>query len=154
MWRRGNGLCIKAYPYEFKIDSKLRLAAIDGIEIADTNEDTVSREEYDGLLARIEELENSNTLEKKKIKSGSVTFGEIIHWTSVEKQIKFDQPLESDNYSVVFTCAGFAGGWPDVTFGVFSKTANGFTAVAYCAAEQGIGKTGNIVANWILSMNE
>lgn len=41
---------IKKYPYEFEIDSKLRLASIDGVEIADNEQTiTISREEYEAL---------------------------------------------------------------------------------------------------------
>ena len=44
---------LEEYPYEFKIDGSLRLAAVDGIEIADNNlnkDDFVSKEEYNTFL--------------------------------------------------------------------------------------------------------
>lgn len=52
---------LEEYPYEFKINNSLQLAAIDGVEIADnsTNKvDMVSREEYNTLVKRIEILES------------------------------------------------------------------------------------------------
>lgn len=54
---------IKAYPYEFEIDSSLRLASIDGVKVDDNStdtSDTVSREEYNALLSRVQTLENSS----------------------------------------------------------------------------------------------
>lgn len=53
---------LKEYPYEFEINSSLQLASIDGIKVATNNENTVSREEYNALLARVENLENKNQI--------------------------------------------------------------------------------------------
>lgn len=49
---------IRAYPYEFEINSSLQLASIDGVRI-DTNETiTISKEEYEQLKSDVEELKN------------------------------------------------------------------------------------------------
>ena len=51
---------LKEYPYEFEIDQDLRLASVDGVQIATSNDsDTVSRAEYEALLTRLDALENS-----------------------------------------------------------------------------------------------
>lgn len=163
------------YPYEFKIDSKLKLASIDGIEIADNNvenKDNISKEEFNILVARIGELEKSKSellsqienleknkaivstrvenLEKNKTRSGSVSFGEMKGWGWVERDIKFDKPLENNNYSVTVTSSGSGDKWTFVEFNVDNKTVNGFRIMACSSAEI---DTGNINANWILSMN-
>ena len=44
---------IKKYPYEFEIDSKLKLASIDGIKIADNNNQS------EDILSRIEKMESA-----------------------------------------------------------------------------------------------
>lgn len=82
---------LEEFPYEFKIDGNLRLAAVDGIEIADNNmnkEDFVSKEEYNtlsqkyddlsgtvtGLLQRIETLEKQpKNIERVNLVSNPVT---------------------------------------------------------------------------------
>lgn len=84
---------LEEYPYEFKIDGKLRLAAIDGIEITDNNsnkEDFVSKEEYNALLERVGELEkkldgNSNIQNPTGIKTEVYIRNEIAVTTSFEK---------------------------------------------------------------------
>ena len=52
---------LKAYPYEFEINSSLQLASIDGVKVAsnDTNE-YVSQAQYNSLLARVVALENNS----------------------------------------------------------------------------------------------
>lgn len=57
---------LKQYPYEFEIDSSLKLASIDGIKIADSNQEQIEK-----LQKEIEELKTENErlksdLEKKK----------------------------------------------------------------------------------------
>ena len=52
---------LKAYPYEFEINSSLQLASIDGVKVA--NNDTteyVKKSDYDALLARVVALENNS----------------------------------------------------------------------------------------------
>lgn len=46
---------LEEYPYEFKIDNNLRLASIDGIEIANNT----NKEDYNALLNRVQDLENA-----------------------------------------------------------------------------------------------
>ena len=48
---------LREYPYEFEINRNLQLASIDGIKIADTESNTISREEYDELKVRLERVE-------------------------------------------------------------------------------------------------
>ena len=52
---------LKAYPYEFEINSSLQLASIDGVKVA-SNDSTeyVSKAQYDSLLARVVALENNS----------------------------------------------------------------------------------------------
>lgn len=56
------------YPYEFEIDSSLRLASIDGIRIAD-NTNMISKEEYDKLLEDYHQLENNYNTATSSISS-------------------------------------------------------------------------------------
>ena len=44
---------LKEYPYEFEIDSSLRLASINGVKIADTNSDYVTKEELQQTVSQI-----------------------------------------------------------------------------------------------------
>lgn len=65
---------LKAYPYEFEINSSLQLASIDGIKIANVNKDneiTITKEEYEQLKGYKQEKENleielNNLQEEKK----------------------------------------------------------------------------------------
>ena len=50
---------LKAYPYEFEIDNSLKLASINGVKVADTN--TVTRDEYNSLVSRLNALEKEYT---------------------------------------------------------------------------------------------
>ena len=53
---------LKAYPFEFEINSSLQLASVDGVKVASTpSSDTVSREEYNELLTRISALETTGS---------------------------------------------------------------------------------------------
>ena len=58
------------YPYEFEIDSNLRLASIDGVKIADTNADKNYEQiinEIGDLKKRLETVETENTNLKIKV---------------------------------------------------------------------------------------
>lgn len=65
---------LEEYPYEFKIDGSLRLAAVNGIEIADNNinkDDFVSKEEYNTFLTEYQNLKSEQ--EKLKQEMGDLT---------------------------------------------------------------------------------
>ena len=52
---------LKAYPYEFEINSSLQLASIDGVKVASNDTiEYVSKAQYDSLLARVVALESNN----------------------------------------------------------------------------------------------
>lgn len=55
---------LKEYPYEFEINSSLQLASIDGVKIADNNNDdgtvTLTQSQYDSILNRLTTLENNS----------------------------------------------------------------------------------------------
>lgn len=58
---------LKEYPYEFEIDQSLRLASIDGVEIANSGVQPGASEDYNKLVAQLNELQNKvNTLEAEK----------------------------------------------------------------------------------------
>lgn len=54
---------LKEYPYEFEIDSSLKLASIDGIKIAETDNSN------DDLMAKIEEMQASITSLQSRVKT-------------------------------------------------------------------------------------
>jgi len=66
---------LKEYPYEFEIDSSLRLASVDGIQIANNND-----EQYQELLTRLSALETelNNTKEKVKTLESKTFYGERV----------------------------------------------------------------------------
>ena len=72
---------LKAYPYEFEINSSLQLASIDGVKVA-SNETTeyVSKAQYDSLLARVVALENNSN-------SQSSSLAESNNYSTEEKVI-------------------------------------------------------------------
>ena len=47
---------LKEYPYEFEIDSALRLASINGIKIGQTDTVTIPKEEYEQLKTKVENI--------------------------------------------------------------------------------------------------
>ena len=54
---------LKEYPYEFEINSSLQLASIDGVKIADNNNDgtvTLTQDQYNSILSRLTALENKS----------------------------------------------------------------------------------------------
>ena len=54
---------LKEYPYEFEINSSLQLASIDGVKIADNNDDgtvTLTQSQYNSILNRLSALENNS----------------------------------------------------------------------------------------------
>ena len=54
---------LKEYPYEFEINSSLQLASIDGVKIADNNNDgtvTLTQDQYNSILSRLTALENNS----------------------------------------------------------------------------------------------
>ena len=54
---------LKKYPYEFEINSSLQLASIDGVKIADNNNDgtvTLTQDQYNSILNRLSALENNS----------------------------------------------------------------------------------------------
>lgn len=54
---------LKDYPYEFEINSSLQLASIDGVKIADNNNDgtvTLTKDQYNSILSRLTALENNS----------------------------------------------------------------------------------------------
>jgi len=54
---------LKEYPYEFEINSSLQLASIDGVKIADNNDDgtvTLTQSQYNSILSRLAALENKS----------------------------------------------------------------------------------------------
>ena len=60
---------IKSYPYEFEIDSSLQLASIDGVKLANNDDKvTITREEYNSLLERIGNLEDSSGKREKLVR--------------------------------------------------------------------------------------
>lgn len=105
------------YPYEFKIDGKLRLASIDGIEVADNNinkEDFVSKEEYDtfkeeyntlkeqyatlkGEQSKLIEKINSLTNEVGTLKNRSTT-----HMIDTKRRLKYLN--ENEIYTATEDC--------------------------------------------------
>ena len=52
---------LKEYPYEFEINSSLQLASIDGIQVSTSDTVTISKEEYESILTRIDKLEKQST---------------------------------------------------------------------------------------------
>ena len=54
---------LKEYPYEFEINNSLQLASIDGVKIADNNNDgtvTLMQDQYNSILSRLSALENNS----------------------------------------------------------------------------------------------
>ena len=47
---------LKEYPYEFEINSSLQLASIDGVKISNNDTITISREEYEELKNKVENI--------------------------------------------------------------------------------------------------
>ena len=47
---------LKEYPYEFEINSSLQLASIDGVKISNNDTVTISREEYEKLKNKVENI--------------------------------------------------------------------------------------------------
>ena len=165
------------YPYEFEINASLKLTSVNDIENVD-NKDDIFKEDYDVLLSKIKEVETMNHslltqvedlkksmvskndynsilnrvdfLEKNKTRSGSVSFGKMNGWGWVERDITFDEPLDNNNYSVTVTSSGSGDKWVFIGFDVVNKTAHGFRIIASSSSDI---NTGNIFANWTLSMN-
>lgn len=165
------------YPYEFEINASLKLTSVNDIENVD-NKDDIFKEDYDVLLSKIKEVETMNHslltqvedlkksmvskndynsilnrvdfLEKNKTRSGSVSFGKMNGWGWVERDITFDEPLNNNNYSVTVTSSGSGDKWVFIEFDVVNKTAHGFRIIASSSSDI---NTGNIFANWTLSMN-
>ena len=73
---------LEQYPYEFEINSSLQLASVDGIKVAtNDNSVTISKDEYNSLLAKIEKLENN--IVDKTIYTGTVKSNEIKSFENV-----------------------------------------------------------------------
>ena len=54
---------LKEYPYEFEINNSLQLASIDGVKIADNNNNgtvTLTQDQYNSILSRLSALENNS----------------------------------------------------------------------------------------------
>ena len=55
---------LKAYPYEFEINSSLQLASIDGVKVASNNDGysiTLTQSQYNSILERLTALENNSS---------------------------------------------------------------------------------------------
>ena len=69
---------LKAYPYEFEINSSLQLASIDGVKVATNTEDdtiTLTKAQYKNITDRLEALENKTTMKNiSKNISESISF--------------------------------------------------------------------------------
>lgn len=100
---------LKAYPYEFEINSALQLVSIDGIKIADnSNKVTITQEEYEELKAcqteKINlEMELNTLKEEKQTLEEYIKAIESKNWTLV---VSFNTHLGwNGNYSY-----GYASG--------------------------------------------
>lgn len=80
---------------------------------------TIDKEEYDNLKNTVDIL-------SKRIKSGTINVPALGAGKATNIQITFDEPLETDQYSV--TASIYNGGthWPYLNHTILSKTVNGF----------------------------
>ena len=67
------------YPYEFEIDSSLRLASINGIKVADNGTITVDKEKYNELVSKVENIGQTYT------KTNRITINKRLTKTEVKE---------------------------------------------------------------------
>lgn len=74
---------LKAYPYEFEINSSLQLASIDGVKVASNNDgETVSKSDYDQLASLVATLSQKVTNLENNQTSDTTPMGTIIAYYS------------------------------------------------------------------------
>lgn len=83
---------LKEYPYEFEINSSLQLASIDGVKIADNNNDgtvTLTQDQYNSILSRLTALENNsnNTNTNENYSTEEQVIGTWINGKPIYRQI-------------------------------------------------------------------
>lgn len=83
---------LKNYEYEFGINSTLQLASVNGVKVAATN--TVSQEQYEALLARIQALENANYLTQSNAASTYATKTELQNTNTTSNSIDYSNTNE------------------------------------------------------------
>ena len=145
---------LKAYPYEFEINSSLQLASIDGVKVATlptNDEDTI----VSMTKSELQELINAsinNSLKDysrtNEVRSGTINFGILSSLGYASKTITFSEPLDSASYSVVVTCTGGGANWASVQYVITQKDANGFSVGAFnnAGAATGTSVTVNYIA--------
>ena len=68
---------LKKYPYEFEIDENLQLASVDGVKVENSNENSVSRAEFEELKGKVISTQSENELFKKQINDLSAVVSEL-----------------------------------------------------------------------------
>ena len=77
---------LKAYPYEFEINSSLQLANIDGVKVASNeSNDYISKAQYDSIISDINTLKNQiQTLQQNSVRF--VNFNDVIDSTTLKSK--------------------------------------------------------------------
>lgn len=93
---------LKEYPYEFEINSSLQLASIDGVKIADNNDDgtvTLTQSQYNSILNRLSALENksNNTNTNKNYSTEELVVGTWIDGKPIYQKVFELDPTKSRN---------------------------------------------------------
>lgn len=102
---------LSAYPYEFEINNSLQLESIDGIKVAsNSNEEIVSKSDYDQLAQLVATLSQKVTNLESKQTSASNPTGTIIAYsvnTVPEGYLKCEgQEVSRATYKVLFDIIG------------------------------------------------
>ena len=130
---------LKEYPYEFEIDSNLKLASIDGVKIANNSES----KEIEELKATISNMQTTitsldsrltdltNLYNNKNYKAGTAIIPACKAGERNGVQVSFSEPLQNDNY-VVSVLSNYSGiWWAQTSYTVVEKTSKGFFILCF-----------------------
>ena len=129
---------IKKYPYEFEIDSELKLASIDGVKIADnssTNTDILSRlnnieSEIEGLKTENNNLKTTNIDLKSKYEKleKEIIVNKRIELTNTETRVELQlSDIQGDLANIQLTDSIENYKYLEIQYDWFIKSTNGYT---------------------------